>query len=114
MTNKLKIYAVWTGAKDEAAKCAVILETGERLTQMACENEDAAREYFTNSPAAISTFNAVVYQRNTIPGPHNDPTFAEQHIVTYDGYELEFVGEADRTRYPQIAAMLGLPTPVEE
>lgn len=105
--NKLKIYAVWTGAKDEAARCVAVLETGERIDKVDAINEDAARA-FVDEGYMNDTFTATIHKRSTPSGPNADESFHEEHGVTYDGWELEFVGEADRSRYPQITALLGL------
>lgn len=111
--SKFKAYAVYCGSKYETARCVIVTETGEQLIWASFVTEEDARTSVHTDSRITSAMQSALNKRNTPAGPDVDPSFIEEHGVEFDGWELEFVSEADRTRHPQIAAMLGLSLPVE-
>lgn len=102
--NKLKVYAIWCGTALEKSRCVFVTEQGSRvMADLTAESELEARELMGAKAVYLTS---AVRNFNTPVGP--DPAVDFEATPQYDTYDLEFVGEADRSRYPELVAMLGL------
>lgn len=102
--NKLKVYAIWCGTALEKSRCVFVTEQGSRvMSDLTAESELEARTLMESVSLYLA---AAARNFNTPLGPNPDEDF--EATPQYDTYDLEFVGEADRSRYPELVAMLGL------